>query len=770
MLSLRKNHITALLQILFVLCTLVSCIDDDLVAGRGDASDEEMYYLGIKLKFDTNSSPFTRAEGDKLDPGTKEEQDIALTAKNFVILFKKNSKNVDELLGIFDFWDTEQNPDIGDDEQGKYPPKAEAKYTYVARIPVQDVKKWTGSALVVLNGKDKIYDTLKKKFKDRTIDVTSTNAATLDEVLTEVWAEQDLKEHEDPRDIGYADKNHRFFTMSNSVYYEVDENNKPTKLHVAKEFDAEKYVKKTYAQAKRDPITVYVERMVAKFSFDLLNDKRIFQPSKKADMIVFDGFSNGSPKYKMKKWQIEVTGWNVNALETKSYIFKKLQSPEYFKKWEPEFKWNDDSNFRSYWCEDPHYDYQYEDESENKKDPNTPWEYSWQYRRSVDFGLQYYDEEEENPEKLPLRNYSFEELNLGKPNKKPDGSEFKDSEELKEYIDNDIKTKIVYTPENTYDPEVVAGTNGKKHDSRDELLAGTHLLVGAEFQIQRESNESKDYYIDAKDDDTSENYRVPQHLFRDRNGFHFLSERECVASLVHDFNQLLESQSTMVFTHYDWGVNGSSSETLIADTEGKYKLYYKDNTDVWKELKETDILNKEIFSDEELAMPIAATVRKGDGKRLPWIEQLIEHEWLAIGTDEQHLSVEIYTAVKSEEAFGAYVPDKKKGDTQSDISFIKSLLYEWLGAIDHFNEGKMYYSIPVKQANYINEGNKKTDIYGVVRNNWYKFTLEDVKALGTSIDKADQPIVPERVGLNDEINFTIKILGWHTVEENIPSI
>ena len=745
---LQRFYITPLWQLLLVLCTLVSCIDDGLSEDLGCTSNEETHYLGIKLKFDTDASPVTRAEGDDPEdtefvPGTDEEHKMAITSSNFVIFFKDNA-----FLGIYDLMDREEDKDRDPDDYEE----TEAKYTYVTRFPARAVDL-PNACLVVLNGKKEIYDQLKAYEEKQNV--------TVDNIRKAFW-----KEIDNPRNIGYADKNHKYFTMTNSVYYYKKDGEYILRDTVG--FDAEKHIRKTYAEAKREPITVYVERMVAKFSFDLLNDKRIFQPSEKADMIVFDGFSNGSPKYKMKKWQIEVTGWNVNALETKSYVFKNLQSPEYFTKWESGFKWNDDSNFRSYWCEDPHYDYQYEDEGENKKKLNTPWEYSWQYRRSVDFGLQYYDEEEEKPE-LPLRNYSFEELNLGKPNRKPDGSEFGNAQELKEYIDNDIKKKIVYTPENTYDPGVVAGNNGKRHDSRDELLAGTHLLVGAEFQIEQGSDDDS-YFIETEYPQEDNGYRMPKHLFRDRNGFYFLSERECVASLVHDFNQLLESQSTMVFTHYNWGVNGSSSETLIADTEGKYKLYYKDKAGVWKELKETDILNKEIFSDEELAMPIAATVRKGDGKRLPWIEQLIEHGRLAIGTDEQHLSLDIYTAVKSEEAFGAYVPDTKQGDTQSDISFIKSLLYEWLGAIDHFNEGKMYYSIPVKQANYINEGNKKTDIYGVVRNNWYKFTLEDVKALGTSIDNAEQPIVPERVGLNDEINFTIKILGWHTVEENIPSI
>ena len=739
---LQRYNITTLLQMLLIVCTLVSCIDDSIIDGGECSSDKETHYLGIQLKFDTDASP-TRAANEEFVGGTDDEHNMAITSKNFVIFFKDGV-----FIGIYDLTDKEEDKDR-DDNDYEY---TEAKYTYVTRFPAR-ATDLPNSCLVVLNGKAKIYDQLKKYEGEKDVRVSK--------IVKEAWEETD-----DPRNIGYADLNHKYFTMTNSVYYKDDADGNTIKRDTVG-FDAEKHIKKTYAEAKREPITVYVERMVAKFSFDLLNDKRIFQPSEKADMIVFDGFSNGSPKYKMKKWQIEVTGWNVNALETKSYVFKNLQNPEYFTKWESGFKWNDDSNFRSYWCEDPHYDYQYEDESENKKNRNTPWKYSWQYRRSVDFGLQYYDEEEENPEELPLRNYSFEELNLGKPNKKPDGSEFENAQELKEYIDNDIKTKIVYTPENTYDPEVVAGDNGKLHDSRDELLAGTHLLVGAEFQIEQ-GNDDDSYFIETEYPQEHNGYRMPKHLFRDRNGFCFLSERECVASLVHDFNQLLESQSTMVFTHYDWNVNGSSSETLIADTKGKYKLYYKDNTGVWKELKETDILDEEIFSNEELAMPIAATIRRGDGKRLPWIKKLVDGNRLAIGLEGQTIPTLTIYGTKPDD-YETLVKDEnaKKGNV-TENNYIKSMLYEWLGAIDHFNQGKMYYSIPVKQANYINKEDKNAEIYGVVRNNWYKFTLQDVKALGTSIDNADQPIVPERVGLNDEINFTIRILGWHDVETDIP--
>lgn len=786
MLSLKRNHITALLQVLFVLCTLVSCIDDDLVDGRECSSDEEMQYLGIKLKFDTDSSPFTRAgdeetpEGNNLfEEGTNEEHKVAMTAKNFVILFKKDEAGVDKLLGIYDFWDTDQNTTIEEDEKNKYPPNAEAKYTYVARIPVQDIENWKGACLVVLNGKSKVYDKLKEDFGAK------ENVATLDEVLTaEVWKENDVTE--DPRDIGYADKNHKYFTMTNSAYYCKAEGNgggdEEYKLHVAEEFDAKEHVKKTYAAAKREPITVYVERMLAKFSFklpDKSENKRFFYPSetqessetldpkKTSKLIVFDGFdSDGFPKHKARRWRIEVTGWNANAFETQSYIFKKL--PEYNKlnTYLKDFEWwNNPENLRSYWCEDPHYDY-----DEEKK----PWSYSWQYRKTVDYDLEDYEKQKESKNNLLLRNYSFDDLGLGKPDRKPDGSEFKDADELRNYMDKAFEDKIVYTPENTYDAEAVLKTDEYAGlDSRDELLAGTHLLIGAEFQMDTQDYDPEDideYFINNAISDPE--WKVPKHLFRDHFGYYYLSERECIASLVHDFNQLLESLDKMRFVHYlDWDTNdgNSNTEELLAETEGKCSLYYRDKNDgSWQTLTEDKILNEEIFSDDDLTMSIAE-LRGGDGKRLPWIDKLMKENRLAIGHNAEDPTLSIYYPKEGEYEASVADPAREVRYTKYDSNFIKSLLYEWLGAIDHFNQGRMYYPLGiVNNPQAIKEG--KTLHYGVVRNNWYRFTLENVIAFGIAVDRTSQPIIPERVDNEDKVNSSVEILDWHHFETTITTI
>ena len=745
---LRRHHIATLLQAMLMTLALASCVKDDLSSDTAgtDGSESTPYYLNVQLQFtdgDPSSTRATRATntyGDDLEYGEHEEHMIGEEG-NIIILFKDQ-----KLFGVFaltSLSNHEHNTEDGRPSPGgdgsnnnnNVEDNIEALHAYSTKFPVEEPSQLPTSCLVVLNCSEKIKDKLKEYTAENGL---AKKEAYVDEILGIVWKKTDAAE-EDPRNIGFSAPDHKYFTMTNSIYFD-DKNEKVADIEIP-----EGFIAKTLMAAK--PVTVHVERMVAKFSFELpeKNNPNIFQPSQKADMVVFKGFNenDGSPQLQVKKWRIALTGWNINALETQNYLFKKIENKNYFADYSDANDWNHPGNYRSHWSEDPHYDYD--------KDTQTALKYPWQYRKAIDYNLQDYYERliSGNSNDNLLRNYSFHELGLGRL---LDGTI---------NIENSFLEKTIYTPENTYDAQAVAGPSGKNHDSRDELLACTHLLVGAEVQIERE-DEDENYFMSFYYED---DYRTPKDLFRDRNGFCYLSERECLASLVHDFNQLLESQNSLVFNHYDWDRSGGDPQKMIAITDGNYKLYYK-NGNTWEELTEQVILktgNEQVFTDEALKMPIA-TIRRGDGKRLPWIEELLEGNRLAIGTSPQKLSADIYTARISEEAYGAYVPDKEKGTTESK-EFMKSLFYEWLGAIDHFNEGKMYYSHGVVDNPPIKKDEKLR--YGVVRNNWYQFKLSDVKSLGTPVDDPDQPIVPERNGLFDQINFTIKILGWHTVEEII---
>ena len=568
------------------------------------------------------------------------------------------------------------------------------------------------SCIIVLNASESTYGFLLGEAKKTNIEQF---LGTLWKCNTEYSTEQE--EIEAIKAIGYNDNG--FFTMTNSSYV------KDSKFYNAVPIDVELMKQRVGEFDKEKVITIHVERMLAKFSLkisenrakeiDEENKRWIFQPSQKADLIFFNGFkeTDGSPEYVAKKWQINVTGWNINALENTNFFFKDFDpNANYYN------GWNDNANYRTYWAEDNHYNND---------------SYPWQYRRAMDakssVACPYYSANisNSNNENL-LRNFSFQSLAL----------------------DNGNMTKSVYTPENTYNAAAVEG----KLDDREELLACSHLLVGAELQI---------------DLDNSDEY-VAHDLYRDRNGLYFLSERECLAALIHDFNQYLKSQKTMVFTHYtDWTAHGTTKQQLIIEPSGEYRLYYKNESGKWQPLTEDDILNTETFRNSDLTTAIA-TLRKGDGKRLPWIDNLMENGRLAIGNNSTQPFITIYET--TEDSIGTIVPNKKaiKGYTndnntqKGDKNFIKSLLYEWLGAVDHFNNGKMYYAHGIDNPTASEETPNR---YGVVRNNWYQFVLNNITSIGIPVDDIYQPIVPERVGLNDQINFTIKILDWHSIEQDI---
>lgn len=729
---LHRHHIRAYLQIALVMLAFTSCVADKFAEADAELSvpDGTPLYLAIDIQSD-QTSPSTRAgyeteSGEKYEYGDKAEHTIG-DEGNKILLFRGN-----DLYGVYDLTKRLRDDYLNRDEEGKseeLEENEEAAYRRVVCINTKKAEDLPTSCLVVLNGSEAICSQLDGYHTKR----IAGQPVSLDDILKVIWTDTT-----NPHYIGYSNSDHDYFTLTNSMYTDGSTLKAPT--------DVKAKFYPTIPEAEADPAKIYVERMVAKFTFGLSENKNIFYPSEKADMIKFKEFSSdGKPQDMVKKWRVKVTGWNVNALETQSHLFKNITpSSNYFT------AWNDAKNYRSYWSEDPHYDFELD--ANGDKTQNLV-RYPWQYRRAVDYktsnsGLDYYEDfanANPNDNKNALRNYSFEALSLGQPT---EGD-----------IANTFNERVVYVPENTYKATALSKTETYPGlDQRDDLLAGTHILVGAELQIEQ-TGEDTDYYVEGEVD-----YKTPKHLFRDRDGRYYLSERECIAYLVGAFNELLESRSKLIFTHYkDWNANGSSSEKLIADTEGNYSLYYKKtDADAWKELTAETILKSNVFSDDDLKMPIA-TIRRGDGKRLPWIEKLVENNWLAIGlTGQSTPSLSIYKAEPND--YGDII---EKGDKVPDTNnnHLKSLFYEWLGAIDHFDQGRMYYAVPVR--NY-KASTAADDVYGTVRNNWYRFTLNDVKAIGIPVDLVTQPIVPDRLELNDQVNFTIKIYEWHHVETNLP--
>ncbi|MCH5309549.1 MAG: Mfa1 fimbrilin C-terminal domain-containing protein [Prevotella sp.] len=735
----NRHHTLTLWQVLLALCLLTSCIgdklEDELKASREPISGDS-HYLSLKLKTPDGAS-LTRAS---FHDGDENEHKVGDSGHSIIFFNKKGElMETSQLLLL-----GHTHHETDDDKEA----------TYSARVYPKD-NEWPASCLVVLNGSKKVNDMLAAYEEKKKEEVVSYQ----DIISGMIWSAG----QEDPKTIGFnfsEDGKEHYFTMTNSMYYdEKGDAQWPVKI-------PSNAIAESEEEAEEKAMTVYVERMVAKCTFKLdtptedtdKEDPTIIRPIGATPLVFFQGFDKEGKMgfVSVRDWRINITGWSINALETQNYLFKHInKESDYFD------EWNNPTSYRFDWSEDCHYNNQ---------------SYPWQYRKAIDrdFDFNYYSylyDEGHNNTNL-LRNYSYYDLKFD--NYEGEGAEHNSS--------NFEFNKTIYIPENTYDKTVVAGDWGKAHDSRDELLAGTHLLIGAELEVY----------------DNKSGYRIYD-LYRDRNGIYYESERECFASLVHSFNQSLTSQSVMEFVPYDWDYGGgrvsnktiddvtiplAATDTLVANTGGSFMLCYKlGENNTYTVLDESQLVNimgnKEDLEQDSINFAnnfgsmVPATLRSGDGRRLPWFKDAIENGRLAIkkvtknpdGTYTIDEDAELSIHIKTKNKYGATVAGEKKWNN-ADKNDIKSILYEWLGAVDHFNNGKMYYATGIDNTPTITL--KSDKYYGVVRNSWYKFKLKEIKSIGIPIDDPTQPIVPDFISNNDQINVSVEILPWHEVEGDVP--
>ena len=703
--SFKRGNIL-FLQALFIMFAAVSCVKEKAGDGviPGDERTEPRtcsIYFNIQTGYDSD----TRASGDFTEKEETLGGEYAISSKekaNFAIVFREGLYD-----GVYPLTLTTDALDGHVHEKD-----AIYKATYNLEREQEDIPSI--ECLIVLNA-PWFYEELEKE-----AEAGQSKSAIMDLV----W--RDLN---DPRNIGFSEaEGNTYFSMSSSVYSDRNGNMQDTVV-IGPEFiitgeDTEEDILDKI-------IYVHVERLVAKFTFKIKQhdseDQTVYEDEDASPLYVFNGFEekNGDIALTTKavSWRIKLTGWGMNALETENTVFKRLSgsgNSAY------PAAWNDAAHYRSYWSIDPHYSV------DDVKDAKTGLpNYPWQYRdirdktnrndgnTDTDYrNFHYYGDE---TRKNVLRNYSYDDLFS--------------------VTGGDDFNRVLYTPENTYDYLSDEEGFSKALDGREHLLAGTHLIVGAELQTSLggawNSND----------------------LYRDRYGIYYEEEKDCLLALSHAFNRTLTSQMIMKYKYYNWSdpTDALNGTIYVARPKaGSYNLYYIIG----------GIPNKMTFESDYSAYTMAlATVKDGDGKRLLWPGNRNDIE-LAILTDEgEPLTIYEYKPIdpsknEAQVEYGAELRIANQDD-------IKSLLYEWVGAIDHFSNGKMYYAAPVTN---LRSDNDETPFYGVVRNSWYNFVLNDVKSIGTPVDDAAQPIVPLIVKTNDQLNISINILGWHRLEREVPII
>lgn len=310
-----------------------------------------------------------------------------------------------------------------------------------------------------------------------------------------------------------------------------------------------------------------------------------------------------------------------------------------------------------------------------------------------------------------LRNYSYLELNS-----------------------NGFNKSYQYTPENTFDfrDPVFA----RELNSRPEMLAGTHIIVCAEMLTNIQNP----------------GVWAPQDIYRDRNGSYYKNELDCVKALVSSFNNILKSHAFLKFTYWDWSKGGVEYK-LFAMTRGEFGLYYDG--------RKLDPQYVEELYKQGVSFLAEAEFKGSDGKRILWNDKFTIQ-------DAQGNQLQSYSNIDEVDA------SKNEYLRPSTVNDMKSVIFENVGAVDHFQDGKMYYAIPIgyvqNQAATPENGQAPYSVYGVVRNSTYEIVITGVSGLGTSVDIETQPIIPNTVSSQDHLFIGFEILEWHPIENTVPGV
>jgi len=90
--------------------------------------------------------------------------------------------------------------------------------------------------------------------------------------------------------------------------------------------------------------------------------------------------------------------------------------------------------------------------------------------------------------------------------------------------------------------------------------------------------------------------------------------------------------------------------------------------------------------------------------------------------------------------------------------------------VEYFNGGATYYYVPIKQHVANPQDQADNDVYGIVRNNFYKLTISSVKGLGTAVPDQGKPIIPDTPDDEDSkyyIAAKIQVLNWNLVKQEV---
>lgn len=700
-----------------------SCVmdnfDDDTLSGRKPYTGEKLAPGKYRVAFDIGQVGLTRSipgDGQIVD-GDHGEHDIG-AAGNFALFLDESG----EILSVNELFGTH-----------KEHPEDYIEGRYISDIIVDpDSLKVPKKCVVLLNA---------LPFKNS---IKESKGENISGIFGARWFQHYDADGIETDTVGRNDNGR--FLMANSIRFDLD-----TLGNVFLN-DAQPVPREVIQDALVDSIdstrviTVKVERMVAKATLAYqdkdgsivpLDFDHVFGPDVEF-VNMFTGFDKqGMHQFKVVKYRVRCTGWGMNALEKEGSLFKNLGEGASYSD-----QWNDPRRYRYHWAEDAHY----RENAPGGKE-NLPAPYPWQYRDAIN--RSHIDHYSSRGMGNTLKNYSYDD-----------------------FVRMNYFEKEIYFPENTFDKEAL----DPELDNQANIYAGTHFIMTAILETAFDAKDPEK----ATDEDFTKWTPDERTIYRDRIGNIYREQADAYKSLIVSFNYALQSQPEMKYPWYDWDGHGDGDDTWVAASGSKYALYYK--------IKDEGPLNEQYL---KITVPnlegeyahlinttlVEANIRKGDGQRM-----ILDKNFMIL--DTLQLKNNVYDPMKiykvtDWEYVKNYNRNIGKGQTPLDIddylesqgrletdrhfattNDVLSIMFDWIGPIDHFNQGKMYYFHPI-------ELEKGT--YGVVRNNWYQFVLTGIHHLGTSVDNPSDPIVPNAVDENDQaIDIKGRILDWHRVDQSVP--
>lgn len=518
---------------------------------------------------------------------------------------------------------------------------------------------------------------------------------------------------------------------------------------------------------------------------------------------------------------IRIVGFGVSNVESQTNLFKYVKNT-----YDAQWNWRDVSNHRCYWSEDSHYELERAGGLFTKTKG-----YPHQFRLALDTdsvtsyhagpNRGYMDYSDTPYEEFYIGNdkyISYNKLGTIDPSQVIDGVylNYKSFASLEEEFKKLTFTKNssstysydpIYSLENTYFDPGMTNSAWRWQWQRVPYAAATNLILMAVIEIDDnvssesgsqngENNGEDPQLLSSRADEDSKETRT---LYFGQNNIFYLKVENLLKSKLAILNQVMLSggNAGLQILHGQWDRHTRWDD----DDENQYKdthldkVAWNEGSVLWfakvalnqdgnpkyttTEGKDADgnviEIKKVILEDDgqiqlkvddnitKYLTLIPAEISGGDGQRL-------------IAPAENYMGKE-YRYYLAPPLTGEDGKEKMDEDKAVEISFnhLVALIHKIIGPVDVYRNGKMYYSVPIphRVLNYGPTSNIRAwatiGSFGIIRNNWYSITVDQISKLGTPIDDPNQPIVPVMDVKRSYINMGVKLKDWHEIiQDNIP--